>query len=178
MLTWKSLNSRIQDEICKYLQERVKSRITVNARDNDVSKIISLRCDYSIEAIKALRNNQKTVSRASTSNNSQIDISSSNLIDEFANSNANVSYSDVISCFLKKKFDAISKNRFVFKLFTDNDRVASVVESSNVDSLKTEKTIRNKKKRIQYEIEEVEKRVEKLISRIHTCDVNIFTVQS
>ena len=172
------MNFRIQDEICKYFQKKVKSRITVNARNIDVSKIISLKCDYSIETIKALRNNQKTVSRTFTSNNSQIDISSSNLIDEFVNSNVNVSYNDDISCFLRKEFNAISKNRFVFKLSTDNDRVASVVESSNIDSLKTEKTIRNKRKRTQYEIEEIEKRVEKLISRVYTCDVNILIVQS
>ena len=171
------MNSRIQNEICKYLQKKIKNRITVNTRNNDVSKIISLKCDYSIETIKALRNNQKTVSRAFTSNNSQIDISSSNLIDEFANSNANVNYSDIISCSLREKSDAISKNRFVFKFSTDNDRVASVVESSNVDSLRTKKTIRNKRRRTQYEIEKIEKRVEKLIRRVHTCDVNILTVQ-
>ena len=178
MLTRKSLNSRIQNEIYKYFQEKIKSRITINAKNNDVSKIISLKCDYSIETIKILRNNQKVVSRTSTSNNSQIDISNSNLIDEFANSNANVNYNDVISCSLKKKFDAISKSRFVFKLFTNNDRVASIVENSNVDSLKTKKTIRNKRKRTQYEIEKIEERVEKLISRIHTCDVSILIVQS
>ena len=172
------MNSRIQDEICKYFQEKIKSRITINAKNNDVSKIISLKCDYSIETIKTLRNNQKVVSRTFTSNNFQIDINNSNLIDEFANSNVNVNYNDVILCSLKKEFNAISKDRFAFKFSTNNDRVASIVESSNVDSLKTKETIRNKRRRTQYEIEKIEERVEKLISRVHTCDVNILIVQS
>jgi hypothetical protein len=172
------LNFCVQNEICKYFQNKIKNRITINAKNNEISKIISLKCDYFIETIKILRNNKKIVSRVFTSNNFQIDINNSNIIDEFVNRNVNVDYNNIISCFLKKKFDTISKFRFVFKFFTNNDRVTSIVENSNVDSLKTKKTTRNKKKRIQYENEKIEKRIEKLINRIHTCDVNLFIVQS
>ena len=178
MLTWKSLNSQVQNEICKYLQDRVKNRITINARDSETSKIISLECDYSIETVKALRNNKEVVSRASTLNNCQVDISSSDLIDEIVNRNANASYSKIISCSLRKESDTISECRSAFKLSTGNDRVTSVVESSNVDSLGTEEATRDKRRRAQYESEEVEKRVEKLISRVHTCDVSVLIVQS
>ena len=97
------MNFFVQNEICKYFQNKIKNRITINAKNNEISKIISLKCDYFIKTIKILRNNKKTVLRVFTSNNFQIDINNSNMIDEFVNRKINVNYNNIISCFLKKK---------------------------------------------------------------------------
>ena len=142
MLIWKNLNFQIQNEICKYFQNKIKNRITINAKNNKTSKIISLKCDYSIETIKTLRNNKKIISWIFTFNNCQININNSNLIDEIVDRNININYNKIISYFLKNKIDTISKYRFVFKFITNKNRVTLIVENSNVDLLKKKREIK------------------------------------